>query len=89
MRKTQLLQFMAAGHETSANALAWSIYVLVERQDIQAQLRAEIEELARQNPELSFSDIDNLTYLNNFIREVLRFYPPGQCLLHPWIVSSY
>ncbi|OTB04987.1 hypothetical protein M426DRAFT_145735 [Hypoxylon sp. CI-4A] len=72
-----LLQFMAGGHSTSADTMAWCMYVLATDQDIQKRLRDEINKLASAKPEFSFSDVDALPYLNNFIREVLRVYAPS------------
>ncbi|KAI1638104.1 cytochrome P450 [Biscogniauxia mediterranea] len=72
-----LLQFMAAGHETSANTMAWCIYVMATKPDVQDRLRQETEKLTTQNPHPSFADIDALPYLNNFLRETLRIYAPA------------
>ncbi|RYP74893.1 hypothetical protein DL769_003914 [Monosporascus sp. CRB-8-3] len=64
-----LLEFMAAGHDTSANMLSWSLYILALHPDIQDKLRREVNELP-QNP--SYTDLDRLPYLDNFCRESLR-----------------
>ncbi|KAI1084355.1 cytochrome P450 [Whalleya microplaca] len=72
-----LLQFMAAGHATSADTLSWSVYTMATNHQIQDTLRNEISELASRKPDLSFSDIDSLPYLNNFIKEILRLYAPS------------
>ncbi|KAI2612348.1 cytochrome P450 [Hypoxylon fragiforme] len=72
-----LLQFMAAGHATSADTLTWSLYTMATNQEIQKQVRDEIADLAIRKPDMPFSDIDNLPYLNNFIKEVLRLYAPS------------
>ncbi len=67
---------MAAGHATSADTLTWSLYTMATNQEIQKQVRDEIADLAIRKPDMPFSDIDNLPYLNNFIKEVLRLYAP-------------
>ncbi|KAI1413024.1 cytochrome P450 [Hypoxylon sp. FL1857] len=72
-----LLQFMAGGHSTSADTMAWCAYTLATNHDIQERLRDEIAELGARNPGFTFSDVDSLTYLNNFIKEVLRLYAPS------------
>ncbi|KAI1769425.1 cytochrome P450 [Hypoxylon sp. FL1150] len=69
-----VLQSMLAGHETSAVSLAWSLYILAEKPDIQAKLR---EELAELGDDMAWSRLDKLTYLENFIKESLRVYPPA------------
>lgn len=73
----KLLIFMAAGHETSATTVSWSLMVMAENPNIQQKLRAEIMALASQDRELSYTDIEKLSYLDNFIKEVMRVYPPG------------
>jgi cytochrome P450 len=77
----QMMTFLAAGHETTASALQWSVYALCKHPEIQTRLREEI----RSNlPSISVDDpvpvtaaqIDSLPYLNAFCNEVLRFWPP-------------
>ncbi|KAK2599797.1 hypothetical protein N8I77_011521 [Diaporthe amygdali] len=69
-----LLEIMAAGHDTSANMLSWSCYIMATRQDIQDRLRAE---LATVSPDASFAELDKLPYLENFVKESLRVYCPA------------
>ncbi|OTA92784.1 hypothetical protein M434DRAFT_74137 [Hypoxylon sp. CO27-5] len=69
-----LLQFMAAGHETSANLLSWSLYIMAEKPHIQSKLH---EELSGLDADFAYSDIEKLSYLDNFIKETLRLYSPG------------
>ncbi|KAK2810576.1 hypothetical protein FQN50_002833 [Emmonsiellopsis sp. PD_5] len=72
-----LLNFVAAGHETTALATVWAIYVLATRQDIQTRLRSEITQLLDQTPTApGYTEIESLHYLHNFCREVLRVYSP-------------
>ncbi|KAI1332154.1 cytochrome P450 [Xylariaceae sp. FL0255] len=73
-----LLNFTAAGHETSATALAWSLYALSTRHEIQSRLRTEIQEFLSRttSPTPSYEEINGLHYLNNFVREILRLYSP-------------
>ena len=70
---------MAAGYETTAGAMMWASYVLATKPHIQDKLRAEISTLFDGNPNatLDLSDIERLSYMNNFVREVLRIYAPG------------
>ena len=76
---SQLLNFMSAGHETSATTLTWAVHVLSTHPAIQKRLRDEIMTLpAGADPD--FAEIEGLRYLNNFCREVLRVYAPGRSL---------
>lgn len=69
---------MAAGHDTSANVLSWSLLVMAEHQDIQSSLRNEINSLFRNSTAPAYNQIDELKYLDNFIKETLRVYSPGK-----------
>lgn len=66
---------MAAGHDTSANMLSWSLYILVLHQDIQDKLREEVSQLP-DNP--TYTELEKLPYLENFCKESLRVYPTGK-----------
>jgi cytochrome P450 len=69
----QMKTFLIAGHETTATALAWAVYLLTQHPEMQKRLRDELSVLPSN---VSASDIDGLTYLHAFCSEVLRFYPP-------------
>lgn len=49
---------------------------MATRHDIQDRLRSEITQLVAGKPDVGFSEIDSLSYLDNFIRETLRIYAP-------------
>lgn len=72
-----LLQFMAAGGDTSANTLSWSVYILAKHQEIQDKLRREIQTLYKTDPNPPYPTIDSLPCLDAFIKEVLRVYSPA------------
>lgn len=52
---------------------------MTRRPDIQDRVRQELRELEVNRPDPTCDDIDALPYLSNFVKEVLRHYPPGQC----------
>ena len=67
--------FYVAGHETTANALSWSIYLLANTPDIQQRAREEAQAA------LAAGDLatlpDRLPYLRQILDETLRLYPPA------------
>ena len=69
----QVAIFFLAGHETSASALAWALYLLALFPDIQD--RAAAEATALPDPP-DFSDIARLPFIRDIFRETLRLYPP-------------
>ncbi|OWU80367.1 cytochrome P450 [Loktanella sp. 22II-4b] len=71
----QVAIFFLAGHETSASALAWALYLLAMDQGAQARVRAESDALwGDDTPD--FSDISKAKFTRDVFREALRLYPP-------------
>ena len=62
--------FLAAGHETTAAVLAWTLDLLARRPDLQEELRAEAR-LAAEDRRLTRS----------VLFEVMRLYPPGPLVM--------
>lgn len=71
----QICMLFLAGHETSASALSWCLYLLGEAPDLQATLRAEWRGVAQGAP-LQPGGVRQLARLHALFREVLRLYPP-------------
>lgn len=71
----QIAIFFLAGHETSASALAWALYLLALYPDWQEKVAQEtIEVMLSDEP--SFSDISKLRIARDVFREALRLYSP-------------
>ena len=71
----QLGVFFLAGHETTASALTWVFYMLAERPQWLARLRAEIDPYMSEG-DLSFEATKKLPLTRAFFKEALRLYPP-------------
>ena len=67
----QVAIFFLAGHETSASALAWTLYLLAMYPEWQDKIAAEAADL-----EEDFSQIKKLKHTRDVFREGLRLYPP-------------
>jgi unspecific monooxygenase len=62
-----------AGHETTANAIAWALYWVHKKLEIKDKLLREIKTLGEENPDpLS---ITKLPYLTAICQETLRIHP--------------
>src|SRR6185437_10653399 len=74
--RDETMTFFAAGHETTANALAWTFYLLSENPAKQKLLRAEVQRvLGDRTP--TVEDLPNLPYTDMIIKESMRLYPPA------------
>ncbi|MDJ0994087.1 MAG: cytochrome P450 [Dinoroseobacter sp.] len=70
----QVAIFFLAGHETSASALGWALWLLAAHPDIQDRVAAEV---AQVDPlTMSFAELSKLPLTRNVFREALRLYPP-------------
>ena len=68
--------FLVAGHETTANALAWTLYLLSEQPQVQAWAAQEAREaLAGGGGPAEI--LGRLVYLRWVLEEALRLYPPA------------
>ena len=71
----QVAMLFRAGHETSASALSWSLFLLSKCPEIQERLHQETcQLLGDRQPE--FKDIPRHRQIRNVFRETMRIYPP-------------
>lgn len=71
----QVAMLFLAGHETSASALSWSLFLISKCPEIQERLHQEsCRLLAGREPE--FKDIPRHRLIRNVFRETMRIYPP-------------
>jgi len=75
--RDELLTLLIAGHETTANTLAWTIFLLAQAPEVDAQLAAEARSLLAGRPGYGAADTDRMRYARKVIMEGLRLYPPG------------
>lgn len=74
--RDEVATLVLAGHETTANALSWTWYLLAQHPLIAQKLHAELDSvLAGRSP--TFEDLTNLPYNRMVIEEALRLYPPA------------
>lgn len=68
-----------AGHETTAVALCWSVYLLAHLPEVQEQIAQEAAAMLADNMvEPQFS---KLTYTRAVLDEVMRLYPPAYVIV--------
>ena len=69
----QVAIFFLAGHETSAAALSWALWLIADDEALQSRIVAEWQDFSRQG---SFAALAKLPTARAVFRETLRLYPP-------------
>ncbi len=70
-----LLTFIGAGHETTALALTWTLFLLAHNPDVEARMLQEITTVTG-GGELQPEQVAELTYTRQVVQESMRIYPP-------------
>jgi cytochrome P450 len=74
--RANIVTFIGAGHETTANALSWSLYLLSQDERARATIEREVDEVLGGGP-IKPDHLDRLVYTRAVIDEALRLYPPA------------
>ncbi|HEY5932479.1 MAG TPA: cytochrome P450, partial [Nitrospira sp.] len=74
--RDEALTIFAAGHETTANALAWTWYLLATHPEAKARFHEEVDRVL-QGRTPNADDLPHLPYTRAIFDESLRLYPPA------------
>jgi len=74
--RDEVMTMFLAGHETTANALAWTWYLLGQDPAIQDRVQTEARDTLGSEPPAA-TGIARLTFCDQVIRESMRLYPPA------------
>lgn len=73
--RDEVMTLMVAGHETTAQALSWTFYLLSQHPEVEARVRRELGQvLGGRTP--TAGDLERLGYLCMTVQEAMRIYPP-------------
>lgn len=75
--RDEAMTLFLAGHETTANALSWALYLLARSPEARARVEAEVDRLGRVP---SYGDLEQLPYTLAVLKETMRLYPPAYLL---------
>ena len=78
--RDEAMTILLAGHETTANALTWTWYLLSQSPDVEAKLHEEIDRVL-QGRLPGVADLPALPFVEKVVTEAMRLYPPA------WIVG--
>lgn len=73
--RDESMTIFLAGHETTANALSWTWYLLSQHPEIEARFHREVDALGDRLPRPD--DLANLPYTRMILAESMRLYPPA------------
>lgn len=90
--RDEAMTVLLAGHETTANALTWTWYLLSRSPDAEAKLRAEVDHVLRGRLP-TVADLPSLTFVEQVVTEAMRLYPPawaiGRRAIEPYQIGGY
>ena len=78
--RDEVLTLLLAGHETTANALTWTFYLLANTPEVETKLHDELDDVLGGSAP-SVEDLPRLPYTAMVIQEAMRLYPPA------WAIS--
>lgn len=74
--RDECLTIFLAGHETTANALTWTFYLLSQNAEAERKFHRELDEVLSGKP-LTPEDYPRLKYTENVLAESMRLFPPA------------
>ena len=74
--RDEVMTLLLAGHETTAQALSWTWWLLSQHPSVERQLRAEINSVLGTRA-CTVEDLQKLPFTDMVVKEVLRLYPPA------------
>jgi cytochrome P450 len=78
--RDEAMTIFLAGHETTANALTWTWYLLSQAPAVERALHEEVDRVLGGRPP-SIADIPALAFVERVVTEAMRLYPPA------WIIG--
>ena len=72
----RVLTLLVAGHETTAKALTWSLYLLARAPAWQQRMRDEVRHVAGDAP-IDAGHLEQLDVTERVLKEAMRLYPPA------------
>lgn len=90
--RDELATLLAAGHETTATALPWTLHYLSRNPDVQARVHEELDRVAGEGP-IDPKAANDLAYLDAVIKEAMRLRPVisavGRVLQEPRRIAGW
>src|SRR5262245_38376789 len=78
--RDEAMTILLAGHETTANALTWTWYLLSQSPAVEAKLHDEVDRIL-QGRLPAVGDLASLPFVEKVVTEAMRLYPPA------WVIG--
>jgi cytochrome P450 len=79
--RDELVTLLLASHETTANALGWTWYLLSRHTDAAERMHGEIDAVLRADRLPTAADVQDLPFTRMVLAEAMRLYPPA------WLIA--
>jgi cytochrome P450 len=90
--RDEAMTIFLAGHETTANALTWTWYLVNTAPEVEAKLHEEVDRVL-QGRLPTVADLGALAYVERVVTESMRLYPPawliGRRALQDYPIGDY
>jgi cytochrome P450 len=74
--RDEVMTLFLAGHETTANLMTWTWYLLSQHADVEARLHEELDAVL-EGRQPTVEDVPRLRYTEMVVAESMRLYPPA------------
>jgi len=89
--RDEAMTLLLAGHETTANLLTWTWYLLSQHPDVEAALHAEVDAVPAE--QLGADDLARLPFTRAVLTESMRLFPPawiiGRRAMEPYRIGDH
>jgi cytochrome P450 len=75
--RDEVMTIFIAGNETTANAMAWTLYLLSQNPEAEEKMVKELDDKLNAGVELDFTSVMGFHYVRQVIDESMRLYPPA------------
>jgi cytochrome P450 len=79
--RDELVTLLLASHDTTANALGWTWYLLSGHPDVAARMHSEIDAVVGGDRLPTAADVQDLPFTRMVLAESMRLYPPA------WLIA--
>lgn len=78
--RDHIATMLVAGHDTTAAALGWTLFLLASHEEVAKGLRAELDDVLGSRVPTA-EDLGRMDYLNKVVQESMRLFPPA------WVIG--